>query len=123
MTRFLSVTAAAMAVLAWSASAQATDLNQRSDAPSQVVKYDPSLLTTYSGAQQVYEKIQSAAWRVCLDMFDESGPDALSRQNCIDTLVNDTVQKVNSPNLTAVYDLEVKGQPIKPAERRFASLG
>jgi UrcA family protein len=112
--RFFGATAAIVAALAFAGTAQATShVSQQSDAPSAKVKYLDSELTTYSGAQQVYERIHAAAWRVCSDMIDANNPvDALDQGRCIADLVGSTVKDMNSPKLTAVYDHEEKGEPL-----------
>jgi UrcA family protein len=115
MKRFFGVTAAILAAAAFAGTAQATShVSQQSDAPSAKVKYLDSELTTYSGAQQVYGRIHAAAWRVCSNMIDANNPvDALDQGRCIADLVDSTVKDMNSPKLTAVYNHEEKGEPLR----------
>jgi UrcA family protein len=102
-------TAAATAILAalgGTASALAADEStERADAPSEVVKYHASEATTAGGAERLFERIHTAAWHVCTDMFPmNNGPGAIQGLSCIHTLTDDAVKQVNSPRLTEVYE-------------------
>jgi UrcA family protein len=115
MTRFFGAAAAMVAAFAFAGTAQATShVSQQSDVPSTKVKYLDSELTTYSGAQQVYGRIHAAAWRVCSDMIDAHNPvDALNRGRCIAEVIDSTVREMNSPKLTAIYNHEQNGEPLR----------
>jgi UrcA family protein len=74
------------------------------------VRFQPSELSTADGAHGVYNRINTAAWHVCSDMFEaNTTPDALQRLQCIDTLVDAAVKDVNSPRLTAVHEEKAGG--------------
>jgi UrcA family protein len=100
-----SAAAGCFAAFAWTASAHATETASRvSDAPSETVKFDRAEFTTTSGANAVYDRINTAAWHVCRDMFEaNTTPEALQRLHCIDELVDAAVKDVDNPKLTAVY--------------------
>jgi UrcA family protein len=83
------------------------------DAPSEVVRYPASQLATIDGAKTLYDRIHSAAWRVCSDMFEaNNGPGAIKRVTCVDTLVDAAVKDVNSPRLTSVYEQKTGGRYV-----------
>ena len=92
----------------WTGTARANDATVReADAPSEVVQYPASQLSTTDGAKVVYDRIHTAAWRVCSDMFEaHTGPGALERLECINTLVDAAVKDVDSPRLAAVHEEE-----------------
>ena len=97
----LFTTAAATAIFA----AFAAPALAYSDVPSAVVKYDQSEAATAGGAERLYDRIHSAAWRVCSDMYPaNNGPSAIEGLRCIRTLTDDAVKQVNSPQLTEVYE-------------------
>ena len=76
-----------------------------SDTPSAVVKFDRTEVATAGGAEHLYDRIHSAAWRVCSDMFPgNNGPSALDGLRCIRTLTDDAVKQVDNPRLTEVYE-------------------
>jgi UrcA family protein len=111
-----SAAAAAFAAFAWTATAYATESAARaSDAPSEVVKFDRAEFSTASGADAVYDRINTAAWHVCRDMYEANTmPESLQRLQCIDELVDTAVKDVNNPKLTAVYR-EKAGGSYTPA--------
>jgi UrcA family protein len=111
VTKLLAMSAAvaAVAALASADTARSTEAITRNDAPSEVVKFDRAQLSTQSGADALYERIRTAAWRVCSAMY--SGPEALERLKCIKTLTADAVKDVNSPMLSALYE-EKTGQRV-----------
>lgn len=105
MNKLFPATAAAIfAALTWVGPARADDsATQTADAPSEIVKYHASEATTASGAEALYERIHSAAWHVCSDMYPaNNGPSAIDGLRCMHTLTDDAVKDVNSPRLTQV---------------------
>src|SRR5262249_9705120 len=103
---FKSAMAAAILAAAWAGAAQADEVaSEQTDAPSKIVKYSDSEITTASGAEALYNRIHAAAWHVCTDMFPgNNGPSALEGLRCIDTLTGEAVKEVNSPRLTAIHE-------------------
>jgi UrcA family protein len=106
-----SATAAIFAAFAWTGAAHATETRaDASDAPSEVVKFDRADFSTTRGANEVYERINTAAWHVCRDMYEaNTTPEALQRLHCIDELVDAAVKDVNNPKLTAIHDEKTGG--------------
>ena len=106
MTKFFTATAVAIAVFAALTCAPAfadDNASHISVAPRKTVKYHASETTTASGAEGLYDRIHSAAWHVCSDMFPaNNGPSALEGLQCIRTLTDEAVKEVNSPRLTEV---------------------
>jgi UrcA family protein len=120
MSTFLNATGAStlvLAALAFSgpARAEVSALSSDSDAPTKVVKLHDVDLRTTDGAQTAYDRIETAAWHVCGDMFPaNNGPDALRGLECERTLVEDAVKQVDSPKLTVVYEQRT-GERYTPA--------
>jgi UrcA family protein len=105
MNRVVTTAAATAILTALAGPALADESAERTDAPSEVVKFHASEVTTTGGAERLYDRIHTAAWRVCSDMFPaNNGVDALQGLSCIRTLTDDAVKKVNSPRLTEVYE-------------------
>jgi UrcA family protein len=79
------------------ASAATPDL----DAPAIAVKYDPATLESYSGARQLYARIENAATEVCPN-YD---PHFVSHQVqlCREHAIEGAVAKVHNPRLAAIY--------------------
>ena len=79
------------------ASAATPDL----DAPSIVVKYDPATLDSYSGARQLYARLENAAAEVCPN-YD---PRWVSHQVqvCRDHALESAVANVHNPRLAAIH--------------------
>jgi UrcA family protein len=110
-----SAAAAVFAAFAWTGTAHASSATvSKADAPSEVVQVHASDLSTASGADALYDRIQTAAWRVCADMFEaHNGPGAIRRLQCINTLVDGAVNDVNSARLTAIHQ-EKTGESYAP---------
>jgi UrcA family protein len=108
VTKFFTMNAAVAAFAAFASTgiAHATDTIARGeDAPSEVVKFSRADLSTTDGANAVYDRIHTAAWHVCRDMYEaNTTPEALYRLQCIDELVDEAVKDVNSPQLTALHE-------------------
>jgi len=106
-----SAAAALFAAFAWTGTAGATEaMASDSDAPSEVVKFDRADFATTSGANAVYDRINTAAWHVCRDMYKaNTTPEALQRLQCIDELVDDAVEDVDNPKLTAIHNEKTGG--------------
>jgi UrcA family protein len=79
------------------ASAATPDL----DAPTIAVKYDPATLDSYSGARQLYARIETAATEVCpnYDAHFVSHQVQVCREHAIES----AVAKVHNPRLAAIY--------------------
>ena len=119
MNTFLNATGVStlvIAALACSGPARAEDgANSSERAPSEIVKFHDADLTTTDGAEAVYGRIQSAAWRVCADMIPmNNGPDALRGLACERTLIEDAVKQADNPKLTVVYEQRT-GERYAPA--------
>jgi UrcA family protein len=69
--------------------------------PGVVVRWSDLDLATSAGVQTLYQRIQSAAWSVCLK--EVSRPATLEVVLCRHALVDDTVQRINEPHLTALH--------------------
>ena len=105
MNRFVTTAAATAILAALAGNALADESTERADAPSEVVKFHASEATTAGGAERLYDRIHTAAWHVCSDMFPaNNGPNALEGLKCIRTLTDDAVKQVNSPRLTEVHE-------------------
>jgi UrcA family protein len=85
------------AAAAGMASAATPDL----DAPAIAVKYDPATLDSYSGARQLYARLESAAVEVCPNY----SPHWISHQvqECREHAIESAVAKVHNPRLAAIY--------------------
>jgi UrcA family protein len=108
VTRLFTASAAAalFAAIAWTGTAHANSATvSEADAPSETVQVHASDLSTASGADALYDRIRTAAWRVCSDMFEaHNGPGAIRRLQCINTLVDGAVNDVHSARLTAIHE-------------------
>jgi UrcA family protein len=117
MTRLFTVsaTAAVFAAFAWTGAAYASSATgSQADTPSEVVQIHTSDLSTASGADALYDRIQTAAWHVCADMIEaNSGPGAIQRLQCINTLVDAAVNDVHNARLTAIHQ-EKTGEAYAP---------
>jgi UrcA family protein len=71
------------------------------DAPSIAVKYDPASLESYSGARQLYARLENAAAEVCPN-YD---PHWVSHQVqvCREHALESAVAKVHNPRLAAIF--------------------
>jgi UrcA family protein len=69
--------------------------------PSVIVRYGDLDLSSPAGVRSLYERIQHAAWRVCL----RSDPNArgIESMKCRQAAVGAAVGKVNRPALTALH--------------------
>jgi UrcA family protein len=87
---------------AGAASAATPDL----DVPAIAVKYDPAALDTYSGARQLYARLENAAVEVCPNY----NPHWVSPQvqACRDHAIESAVAKVHNPRLAAIYQTATK---------------
>jgi UrcA family protein len=73
-------------------------------ARTEVVKYNDLNLTTATGTQELYKRLQIAAWRVCRDVVSSGGAASLlERTSCVRELVETAVKDVNKPTLTALH--------------------
>lgn len=79
------------------------------DVPQVHVKYADLNVNTTAGASVLYERIRSAADRVC----GTPGAHDLARigqaQACAARAIAEAVTAVNAPALTSVYDLKIRG--------------
>jgi UrcA family protein len=71
------------------------------DAPSVTVKYDAATLDSYSGARQLYVRLENAAVEVCPSI----DPHWVSHevQVCRAHAIESAVAKVHNPRLAAIY--------------------
>ena len=66
-------------------------------------------LTTQQGAEQLYERIQAAARRVCnADTAPWDGQKIKSRDECVGLVVEDAVAQFNRPLLTSIHKARVE---------------
>ena len=70
--------------------------------PSKTVRYSDLDLTTPHGIHTLYERIQNAAWALCLDIVPPTGPTFSENLKCRRTLVEAAVVQVNNPALSAL---------------------
>jgi UrcA family protein len=73
------------------------------DLPSMAVSYSDINLNTDAGAKALYQRIRSAAERVCGPRTRAIG-DLARFKSCVATATSDAVATLASPALTAVYD-------------------
>jgi UrcA family protein len=106
-----SATAAIFAAFVWTGAAHASSTRVgEANAPSEVVQFRAADLSTMGGANALYDRIDTAAWHVCRDMFEaNTTPEALQRLQCTDTLIDAAVEDVHSTQLTAVRDQKKGG--------------
>lgn len=71
--------------------------------PDVVVSYADLDITTAAGAEQLYERIQHAAARICPQADSLPLASYAASVHCRNAVVNQAVSKVGSPKLSAVY--------------------
>ena len=69
------------------------------------LKYNPQELQTLSGAEKVYNRINSVARAACKEQFDRHRLVRYSaqRERCVTTTVRELVSEVNHPNVYQVH--------------------
>ena len=92
-----------------------------------LVRYGDLNVNTQEGAEQLYHRLSLAAHEVCTDVGQ---PSALNLhrlyQQCRQTAMEQAVATVDSPKLTALYDVHFPGNPLvaaKPSGRSLRSVG
>ena len=72
--------------------------------------YSPSDFSSYEGTEAVYQKLRSAAHRSCT----QSGsaiPQLVQQKmhaGCINDLISRTIEQINSPDLLAMHDKQMR---------------
>jgi len=80
-----------------------TEIQLRADEPSAVVRYSELDLSSDSSVHALYNRIQDAAWRVCVrEVLPDSAPNIIDNRNCRQTLVDSAVDQIDQPALTAL---------------------
>ncbi|HEY4339832.1 MAG TPA: UrcA family protein [Steroidobacteraceae bacterium] len=74
-------------------------------ASNEIVHYNDLNLSTPSGVQELASRIQNAAWQVCMDVAPPAatGPSNIANAQCQQTVVKETVDKVNNPALSSMF--------------------
>ena len=72
--------------------------------PTRTVHYADLNLKTQEGAEKLYQRIRSAADRVCGNMDAHQLSESEAIKTCVNQAVSASVRKVNSPRLTSTYD-------------------
>ena len=70
--------------------------------PSKTVRYSVFDLSTPRGVHTLYERIQNAAWALCLDIVPPTGPTFSEKLKCRRSVVEAAVAQVNNPALSAL---------------------
>jgi UrcA family protein len=72
---------------------------------NEVVHFNDLNLSTPSGVQELASRIQNAAWQVCMAVAPPSatGPSNIANAQCQQTVVKETVDKVNNPALSSMF--------------------
>ena len=70
--------------------------------PARKVRYSDLDLSTPNGVHTLYNRIQNAAWAVCLDIVPPTGPTFSENLKCRQTLVEYAVLQVNNRALSAL---------------------
>jgi UrcA family protein len=84
--------------------ATVSSANDGTTPPQVIVKFRDLDISTSKGAAALYDRIQTAARNVCSRFVDPWNLLAMAnREKCLDKTILDTVTKINSSALTAVY--------------------
>jgi UrcA family protein len=72
---------------------------------NEVVHFNDLNLSTPSGVRELASRIQSAAWEVCMDVAPPAatGPSNIANAQCQQTVVKETVDKVNNAALSSMF--------------------
>jgi UrcA family protein len=78
---------------------------QSAPQPDEVVRFGDLNLATPAGVHELANRIQTAAWQVCMNVVPPSstGPGNIANAQCQETLVKETVDKINNPALTEMF--------------------
>ena len=73
--------------------------------PDEVVHFNDLNLSTPAGIHELANRIETAAWQVCVDVIPPSstGPGNLANTRCQQTVTKETVDKVNIPALSSLF--------------------
>ena len=73
--------------------------------PDEVVHFNDLNLNTPAGVHELASRIETAAWQVCMDVVPPSstGPGNIAKTRCQETVTKETVDKVNIPALTSMF--------------------
>ena len=72
---------------------------------TEVVKYGDLNVATTAGAAMLYDRIRTAASRVCRDVIPSvSARNRFERMTCVRELMDTAVKDVNRPALTALHE-------------------
>lgn len=100
-TATLTLSACAAVVLCATANA-ATAIKPTTAAPSLVVKFRDLDVRTDHGAEVLYQRIKTAARRVCPDVTSGSLAERTAGWSCRRTAINRAVESVNSPQVATL---------------------
>ena len=104
LNSFFTVSACAVALLASAALFAQTPSDTDKAQPAKVVRYSDLDLSSSVGIHTLYQRIQDAAWRVCLDVVPpHNGQGGIENIKCRQTLIDVAVAQVNKPALTALH--------------------
>jgi UrcA family protein len=93
-------------VLLLSASAASPALAKGASDPdlTRVVRVGDLDLSTESGVNTLFRRINNAAWNICRVVArPTNGPQGIENTKCRRTVIEEAVKQVNSPGLTARY--------------------
>jgi UrcA family protein len=99
-TKFAVVSAAVLGIGFFAAVAQAGEAAQ--DANSVTVRYSDLNLNTAAGAKVLYQRIHSAAERVCGDVNSRQLDQAAAAKACLDQAIVNSVHAVRNEQFTRI---------------------
>lgn len=72
--------------------------------PRDVVQYGDLNIATPAGLQTLSNRIENAAWQVCLQLVPpNNGPSSIANVQCRESLTLAAVAKVHNPALTSMF--------------------
>lgn len=83
--------------------AHASEKDKVIEGSSTIVKFGDLNLQNPEGAETLYQRIKSAANKVCWDARDIHVLNDITRRECVERAVAKAVNDVNKPYLTALY--------------------
>ena len=100
--RYIAIAAFALAASVFGSSAAIAG-NFRDTTVIQRVRYNDLDLTREAGAQTLYQRIKSAAQRVCTPLNGRQLVDHMNQHGCVTSAIEQAVKQVNEPMLTRYY--------------------
>ena len=72
----------------------------------EVVRFNDLNLNTPAGIHELANRIETAAWQVCVDVIPprSTGPSNIANTRCQEAVTKETVDKVNIPALTSMFE-------------------